>query len=363
MPVGLVIMRWDERAGTEVLAKYPEEIILSDKVLMQVTSTHEYSGETGMISLSVGSLNIASYYTGREQGYYILLLLNLEDDADEFEGGLVEASRRIMQNLEDNSFLPLMPSIFQRISVYPTLNTEQRLANLYQDEVKRMIINRLRDEGVLSKSELVIWLRDQYKKGLIEVESVLVDLIKQEIIKETSVKSSSSELLFLIHDILLMRNPPSDLIKDPSSKGLPPHLIGDYKTECVRFFQSYQPTEQDDLKILSVIMEPQVYTTLQLLRTAIVTRNDLEKLRKKGVDDLDKVLKTLWDAKMIQVFQDSQKNEYYALISDIYLVSIFPKYVLNTIKANYEKKSKADQVLVEYINVLENIYSEKKVKI
>jgi hypothetical protein len=356
-------MRWDERAGTELLARYPEEIVLSDKVLMQVTSTHEYSGEVGMISLSVGSLNIASYYTGPEQGYYILLLLNLEDDADEFEGGLVEASRRILHNLENDSYLPLIPSIFQRLSVYPSLNAEQRLANLYQDNIKRMIINRLRDEGVISKSELVIWLRDQYKKGIFDVEPVLVDLIKQEVIKESSVKSVSSELLFLIHDILLMRIPPSNLIKDPSSKGLPSHLIENYKSECAKFFQSYQPTEQDDWNILNIIMEPEVYTTLQLLRSAIVTMNDLEKLRKKGVNNLDKVLKTLWDAKMIQVFQDNHNNEYYALISDIYLDYIFPKYVLNTIKTNYENKSKADQVLVEYINVLENIYLEKKAKI
>ncbi|MHA2183780.1 MAG: hypothetical protein ACXAAI_02185, partial [Promethearchaeota archaeon] len=319
MPVGLVIMRWDERAGTELLARYPEEIVLSDKVLMQVTSTHEYSGEVGMISLSVGSLNIASYYTGPEQGYYILLLLNLEDDADEFEGGLVEASRRILHNLENDSYLPLIPSIFQRISVYPFLNAEQRLANLYQDDIKRMIINRLRDEGVISKSELVIWLRDQYNNAIVDIEPVLVDLIKQEIIKESSVKGVSSELLFLIHDIILMRIPPSNLIKDPSSIGLPSHLIKDYKSECAKFFQSYQPTELDDLNILNIIMEPEVYTTLQLLRSAIVTRNDLEKLRKKGVNNLDKVLKTLWDAKMIQVFQANQNNEYYALISDIYL--------------------------------------------
>jgi len=363
VPVGLVIMRWDERAGTELLARYPEEIVLSDKVLMQVTSTHEYSGEVGMISLSVGSLNIASYYTGPEQGYYILLLLNLEDDADEFEGGLAEASRRILHNLENDSYLPLIPSIFQRLSVYPSLNAEQRLANLYQDDIKRMIINRLRDEGVISKSELVIWLRDQYKTGIGDAEPVLLDLIKQEIIKESSVKSVSSELLFLIHDILLMRIPPSNLIKDPSSKGLPFHLIENYKSECAKFFQSYQPTEQDDLNILNIIIDPEVYTTLQLLRSAIVTRNDLEKLRKKGVDNLDKVLKTLWDAKMIQVFRDNQNNEYYALISDVYLDSVFPKYVLNTIKTNYENKSKADLVLVEYINVLENIYSEKKAKI
>jgi len=25
MPVGLVVMKWDERVGTEILAKYPEE--------------------------------------------------------------------------------------------------------------------------------------------------------------------------------------------------------------------------------------------------------------------------------------------------------------------------------------------------
>jgi hypothetical protein len=74
MPVGLVVMRWDERIGTEILAKYPEEINITDKTLMQVYSTHEYSGESGMISLMVGSLNIASYYTGPEKGYYILVL-------------------------------------------------------------------------------------------------------------------------------------------------------------------------------------------------------------------------------------------------------------------------------------------------
>jgi len=69
MPVGIVVMRWEERAGTEVLTKYPEEIEITDKTLMQVYSTHEYSGEPGMISLMVGSLNIASYYTGPENHF------------------------------------------------------------------------------------------------------------------------------------------------------------------------------------------------------------------------------------------------------------------------------------------------------
>jgi len=128
MPVGLVVMKWDERVGTEILAKYPEEIIITDKTLMQVYSTHEYSGESGMISLMVGSLNIASYYTGPEKGYYILLLLNLDDDPDAYEGGLADASRIILQNLEDEGYVQLVPSLFRRLSVYPTLNEEQPFA-------------------------------------------------------------------------------------------------------------------------------------------------------------------------------------------------------------------------------------------
>ena len=356
MPVGLVVMKWDERVGTEILAKYPEEIIVTDKTLMQVYSTHEYSGESGMISLMVGSLNIASYYTGPEKGYYILLLLNLDDDPDSYEGGLVDVSRIILQNLEDEAYIKLIPSLFQRLSVYPTLNSEQQLAITYQDEIKRMIINRLREEGVVSKSEIMVWLKDKYRQGFVDLEGVLIELIKRELIKEASVKGMPSELIFLIHDMLMLRIPPVQLLKDPADRGLPAQLAEDYRMEVKKFFQNYRPSEQDNLRVIDIIINPQVYETLRLLRTAIVTKNDLEKLKKKGVEDVDEVLKMLWEGQMIQVFQDEMNNEYYALLSDFHLDLIFPKYLLNIIKSEYERKSKAEQVLVEYLNVLEDAY-------
>jgi hypothetical protein len=360
MPIGLVVMKWDERVGTEILAKYPPEINVTDKTLMQVYSTHEYSGESGMISLMIGSLNIASYYTGPERGFYILLLLNIDDDPDAYEGGLADTSRMILQNLEDDSYLQLIPSLFRRLSVYPSLNNEQRLAMTYQDEIKRMIVNRLRDEGVVSKSELMVWLKDRYKQGFVDLEGVLIELIKREIIKEASVKGMPSELIFLTNDILMMRVPPVKLLTDPADRGLPSQLVNDYRTEAKKYFQNYRPTEEDNLRIIDIIINPQVYETLRLLRTAIVTKNDLEKLKKKGVDDVDEVLKMLWDNQMIQVFQDERNNEYYALITDFYLDLIFPKYLLNIIKMEYEQKSKADQVLIEYLNVLENAYTNIK---
>ena len=353
-------MKWDERVGTEILAKYPEEINVTNKTLIQVYSTHEYSGESGMVSLMVGPLNIASYYTGPEKGYYILLLLNLDDDADAYEGGLIDVSRIILQNLEDDAYLKMVPSLFRRLSVYPTLNDEQRLALTYQDEIKRMIINRLREEGVVSKSELMVWLKDRYKQGFVDLEGLLIELIKRELIKETSVKGMPSELIFLTSDILILRIPPITLLRNPVEKGLPPQLVEDYQIECKKFFQNYRPTDGDNLRIIDLVIDPQIYETLRLLRTAIVTRNDLEKLKKKGVEDIDDVLKKIWDNQMIQVFQDDRQNEYYTLLTDFSLEKIFPKYLLNIIKKEYDQKSKSDQVLVEYLNVLEDTYMDIK---
>ena len=158
MPLGLIMMRWDPKVGTEIVTKYPEELIVSDETLMQIYAAHEYTGEPGMISLMVGHLNIASFYTGKERSLYIIVLLNLDDDPDLYEGGLTDISRIIMQNIEDDAYLKMMQFLFQRLSAYPHLTDEQNLALTYQDEINRLIINRLREEGVVSKSELKVWV-------------------------------------------------------------------------------------------------------------------------------------------------------------------------------------------------------------
>ncbi|MFX1311193.1 MAG: hypothetical protein ACFFHD_01090, partial [Promethearchaeota archaeon] len=250
------------------------------------------------------------------------------------------------------------PSLFRRLSVYPTLNIEQRLCITYQDEIKRMIITRLRDEGVVSKSELMIWLKDRYKQGFVDIDGVLMELIKREIIKEASVKGMPSELIFLVRDVILLRVSPIEILNDPSTRGLPSQFVENYKSDVKRYFQTYRPSEADNLRIIDALSNPQIYETVRLLRTAVVTKNELEKLRKKGVEDLDDVLKTLWDTQLIQVYRDERNVEYYALLSDFYLDIIFPKYLLNVIQTVYDQKSKADQVLMEYLTVLENSYHD-----
>jgi hypothetical protein len=152
------------------------------------------------------------------------------------------------------------------------------------------------------------------------------------------------------------------LLEKPTSYGLPAQFAKEYPNDVRKFFQTYIPTDEDNIRIAEILINPQVYETIRLLRTAIVTRDDLQKLRPKGVEDIYNVLKILWDNKMIKVYRDNQNNEYYALISDCYIDYLFPKYLLKTIKEAYEQKSKVKRALIEYLNILEDTYYESEQK-
>ncbi|MHA2266399.1 MAG: DUF2341 domain-containing protein [Promethearchaeota archaeon] len=361
-PIGLVIMKWDERIGTEILAKYPEETLISDKTLMQIYSTHEYSGDKGIITLSAGTLNIISYYSGPETSYYLLLILDLDDDPDLYEGGMADTLRILMENIEDDSYQQLMPSFFRRLSLFPSLSDEEVLTNSYQDEIKRMIIDNLRDIGLITKSELTVWLKDKFFEGFLDLDATLAEMLKKEFIKQVSVKGLTSELVVLINDIFMLRVPPVDLYVDPVNRGLPIQFSKEYTDEVKQFFQNYHPTNEDNLRIMNIFHNPDVYHILRLLRTTIASRQDLEKLRKKGVRDIYEPLKLLFDAGMIKIFRDDKNNEYYALLSDFYIDLLFPKYLLRIIKALYEQKSTANRALIEYLQILEDTYYNLKSK-
>ncbi|MHA1728135.1 MAG: hypothetical protein ACTSWY_05335 [Promethearchaeota archaeon] len=362
MPVGMVVMKWDERIGAEILTKYPDELIIQDKTLMQIYSTHEYNQEAGMISLmaGAGARTIASYYTGPEHSLYTILVLSTEEDPDVFEEGLADASRMIVQNLEGEAFKAIIPSLFQRVSTYPSLDPSQKLMMLFLDEIKRMLLKRLQEEGSVLKSEVSIWLKDRFQTDFVDLDSIITSFIKTGLIKEASVKGVVSETLFLINDLIIYRIPAVDILKDPQDRGLPTaELAKNYISECKIFFQNYVPNEEDNLVMIDILLEPQIYETVKLLRAAVVRRDDIEKLRKKGVEDIEYVLKKLWDGNFLVVSQDESGNEYFALKSDIKVKQYFPEYLVNTIRRDFNDNVKNPKVIIEHLNILEDTYIEQ----
>lgn len=356
MPIGLIFMKWNELAGNEVLAKYPDDIEINDRTLMQVFNTHEYIGERGMISLMVGQTNIASYYTGPNTNYCVLILLSLGEDPDDYEDGLAEISQIILQNLENEDFIELIPSLFHRISAYPIFNHEQQLINIYQNQIKRYIINRLRDEGVLSKSQLTSWLKLKYSKGYGDIDLTLFQFVQKDILQMVSVKNERSVVLFLVNDLVMFRIPPFKLIKNPSNNGLPKDLESIYKNDCRIFFQNYKISEEDNINMIDILSNPQVYNIFNMLRGSFLKKNELRKLENKGVNNIDKLIKLLLDNQVIKVYH-SEGNDYYALITDFLIDLVIPKYILNVIKMYNDNKTKSNHVLIKYLNLLKETYN------
>jgi hypothetical protein len=281
MPLGVIVMHWDERVGVEVVAKYPDEVELQEKTMMQIYSQHEFSGDSGFVTLMAGSINIASFYTGRETAIYVMLVLTLDEICEVYEEGLSELARQVLINLNSTALKAVLPNLFQRLSVYPTMTEEQRYAMFFQNEIKRLVLKRLREEVSFPKSELAIWLKDQYKSAFVDIEGLTNDLVKSNIMKLASVKGYVADMLFFVNDIYALRVPPVNLVKDPVGHHLPASLKDSYISEVRNFFGAYKPNEPDALKVINdIILDTANYEVLKLLRAALVTRSDLEKLRK-----------------------------------------------------------------------------------
>ena len=357
MPVGLIFTRWNELAGNEILAKFPVDIEINKRTLMQVFNTHEYTGERGMISLMVGQTHIASYYTGTDTNYCILIILDVGEDPDDYEGSLADISQILLQNVEDEEYIKLIPSLYQHVSDYPLFNNEQQLINIYQNEIKRGLINRLRDEGAFSKSELISWLKFKYSKGYGDIDLTLYEFVQKEIIQIFSVKNERSVIIFLINDLIMFRHPPFQLLKKSSSKGLPKSHVSLYHYDCNKFFQNYKISEKDNIRVIDALSNSQGYNLFKILRGSFLSRKDIEKLAKRGFKNVNNSIKLLIDAQIIKNYQDEEGNDFYALITDFLIELVIPRYILNVIKTYNDNKSLSEHVLIKYLNLLEEIYN------
>lgn len=123
MPNGLIFMKFDERSGMEIKAKYPEKKFkITDKTLMQILNLHEFSKQAGIVSLTLENINFVTYYSGSDSDYFFILMLNMLENPEDYEEILEEVSQIILKNLEKKKYLKLLPSLFNKIVDSPKIS-------------------------------------------------------------------------------------------------------------------------------------------------------------------------------------------------------------------------------------------------
>jgi len=120
MPDGLIVMKYDDRSGIDIKAKYPKgKMKASDKTLMHIFTLHEFSKEPGIASLTIDNINFITYYSGSGTDYFFILMLNILENSEEYEEILEKISQIILNNLEKKKYLKMLPSLFKQITDYP----------------------------------------------------------------------------------------------------------------------------------------------------------------------------------------------------------------------------------------------------
>jgi hypothetical protein len=115
MPYGIVVMRWDDRMGAEVIAQHPSDFKYTTADLIRVYDIHENIREAGITYFNNENVNIISYYAGRKYNLYIILKLTILEDPDNFEDLLLKISDIILDNVKKDNLKGILKKIWNNV--------------------------------------------------------------------------------------------------------------------------------------------------------------------------------------------------------------------------------------------------------
>lgn len=362
MPVGIILWKWDNRSGAEILGKWPMETKVSGKTLMQLYSQHLISAKADVISMWVGSVNVVSMWTGSIHNFFLTLFLRQDEDADNFTGIISENLSYLIPYIEQGTFSPLLPSIFQRFEEYPNTNFEQRRAILYSNQLNRAIIHALQEEGVYYKDELKIWLEESLKQPAFNYDLAIERLSHNNLIKLASVKGVEGTYLFLINDLVMLRAPPMDLVQKKQQNS-DSALYDQIFTKTHEFFKFYQTSERDNLQVLKLISQSNYYIIIDFLRKTHANESTLQKLKLRGVTSVFNLVNDLKILDIVDTAQNKNGDVIYFLKSDFVVDQIQPDFMMRRIYNMGQKGGRKNpELLRRYIKILKESFYDDRIK-
>lgn len=355
----MAVMKWDKKYGMRIEAQYPESLEVEDVTTKQIYTNHEFEDEPGFLAISIGDLNLASYYTGPDSEYYVCILLSIDEHPEKYEDILSDTVRQIMSNVKGRRYKAQLPVFFKNITNYPRMSTEQKLALMLLDPIKKMVIDRLIEDGNVSKTELAAWIKDRFAFEYLDIDSIVNSMLRNRVLREVTLEEMTSSIIFLISDIFACRVPPKKALDAAKKSKIEPSTLSNYLDHVRLFFEKYSPSPEDLDEILAILTDMNCFQVIDMLRKGPVTSNTMqyEKLN-KDVENLSDVLKYLYENQIISVQQSKKNEETLFLLSNIAVRMVFPEYLIDQIRQSYYDGSKTDSVLLEHLRILQDIYPD-----
>jgi len=123
LPVGILIIRWDNEIGPINEGFYPDNLKITNNLLTQVYSSHRYQSlKPGFASISLKNNKVVSFFSGvgddhiSVENYVVALLLRRDEKPSKYREILKTIAAEILDKTQDAKFLILLPNLFKELA-------------------------------------------------------------------------------------------------------------------------------------------------------------------------------------------------------------------------------------------------------
>ncbi|MBN1803102.1 MAG: hypothetical protein JW891_16445 [Candidatus Lokiarchaeota archaeon] len=328
----VIVVRWSVNTGPEPIIQYPPaEKFPPNDLFVKLWTIHELNKERSMLEFVPEGDHWYISVTQQYSGELYLLVLAYSQNADleniiDFDI-LSNIAGDLIESINTNRITRAISETFNTIKDYSKIISEKNFIIYFQDKIKITILQILRN-GVISKTELVRILKDNYGFSTLNIDLLLTSFIRDDLIIRKAMPGSK-ECYFLIKDISIIQLPP---------KRLPQFPEDDYKSENIKAYKdkikSYYnnmtivPNIENKIMINLLVSNSEVYFLFKSLRKKTLSVHDCLVILNNNEDLFYDILDTGF------IYEN---KGYVALILDFRFVKFKPFYIIKNLSTKYKK--------------------------
>ncbi|MHA1294315.1 MAG: hypothetical protein ACTSQJ_16830 [Promethearchaeota archaeon] len=350
----IIIIHWNKSTGPEPIIQYPPEKPFPSKdTFLKIWAKYELNKDNKIIDFYSEETNkhfisVIQYYEG--ELYFFIIDYKKESIKDYFKDYpeiLAVISRNLVELINTNKITRAISEAFNTLKNYYIIDLEDNLLNFFQDRIKNTIL-KIFQNGVISKSELIKILREEYGFSTINIDLLLISFLREKLIIKKDVPGRK-ECYFLIKDITYIRLPPRDLPFFSDNYEKLEETDKKYRERLKNFYNNnLKVLEIENKDIIKIFIEKDVLELLKNLRSKILSIEESLNILNNKNELFNELIEK-------NIIYEAQGFVY--IFSDIRFIKFTPFYIIQKLQKRYlENEISFD----EYLYHLELLIEEMK---
>jgi len=347
LPEIIFLMRWDPRRGPVILGFYPQENVSIEKdFLINVFGTIMQREERleGFYEVTYGGKDIITYYSGQELNQLFGTVLAQGEDKEGIRGGVVRAALVAFRRGEPPATLEEWKEIWDRITKFPMLTYEQRVADAFRDIEARKTLEVMLENGIIEMERLLDNLKASFPHLSRDVLLTYVYLLESLGILQTKWDEKALlQRVYLLRDVVFHRKKPEKFEEIAKE-------IEGYIESLEKYAREYQEGiwETDQAILPEVLGDPATYDILA-------------EFRERGTIPVDEAQSRGWTTiveKLVNLEIIKEAGERYYLFTDPTVKLLLPKYTFSIVVRKLRDEELSKEIVLDYLRTVRASYLE-----